>query len=91
MDLLLPGPASVSDAFIIYALDLEVHGREVLRSPPHPGGDTFLSRGVGGDACLCAQNTQVRSPPVSGKFVKVFNHYDFQYYPSCICMKKVSY
>ena len=39
---MLPGPASVSNAFIIYALDFEVHGREVLRSPPHLHRGTLL-------------------------------------------------
>ena len=93
MDLLLPGPASISNAVIIYALDFEVHGRKVLRSPPHPGGGASLSGGVGGGACLCAQDTQVRLSPVSGKLVKVFTNkiLFFLYHPSYSCMKQVSY
>ena len=35
MDNLFPSPACVTQAFVVYILELEVHDREVLRSPPH--------------------------------------------------------
>ena len=55
MDEPFPCPACVSQTFVVYILELEVHGREVLRSPPHLHGSTLLPGEAGRGASLGAQ------------------------------------